>query len=306
MQCAKCKRPAVTFIRYSGRHLCDRHFNEFFEARVKAEVRRQGGLPSKRIIAVGVSGGKDSVVALHMIKKIAAGRPNLQIHAITVDEGIERYRPGSISVVRRNCKKLGIPLHIVKFKEIAGKTMDEIAKTKDGKERACAYCGVFRRLCLNTEARRIGASYLVTGHNLDDTAQSILMNFCRGDVSKLVRLGPHKNVQPGLIPRIEPLRAIPEKENALYAMLNGIEAHIAECPYSRSAQRNQYRAIINELELQSPGTRHAIVSSYDQILPALEGKFCTGEVGKCKNCGEPTSGIICMACEMRERWRKND
>ena len=304
MRCSKCKRPAVTFIRYSGRHLCDRHFNEFFEQRVKAEVRRQGGLPSKGIIAVAVSGGKDSVVTLHMINKIAAGRPNLQIHAITVDEGIEGYRPDSIPVVKRNCKKLGVPLHIVKFKKVAGKTMDEIAKTKDGEARACAYCGVFRRLCLNTAARQIGASHLVTGHNLDDTAQSVLMNFCRGDVSKLARLGPHKNVQPGLIPRLEPLRMIPEKENALYAMLNGIEAHIAECPYARSAQRNKYRAIINDLELQTPGTRHAIVSTYDQILPALEGKFHIGEVSKCKKCGEPASGEVCMACEMKERLGK--
>ncbi len=303
MRCSKCKRPAATFIRYSGRHLCEKHFNEFFESRVKAEVRRQGGLHSKGVIAVGVSGGKDSVVALHMIKKIAAGRPNLQIHAITVDEGIEGYRQESIPVVRRNCKKLGVTLHIVKFKEIAGKAMDEIAKTKDGKARACAYCGVFRRLCLNAAARQIGASHLVTGHNLDDTAQSILMNFCRGDVSKLARLGPHKNVQPGLIPRLEPLRSIPEKENALYAMLNGLEVHIAECPYARSAQRNKYRAIINELELHSPGTRHAIVSTYDQILPTLEKEFHVGEVSKCKKCGEPTSGKVCMACEMKERLK---
>jgi uncharacterized protein (TIGR00269 family) len=302
MQCSKCKKPAVTFIQYSGRHLCKQHFNDFFESRVKAEVRRQGGLPPKGIIAIGVSGGKDSVVALHMIKKIAAGRPNLQIHAITVDEGVEGYRPESIPVVERNCKLLGVPLHIVKFKEITGKTMDEIAKIDSDRE--CAYCGVFRRLCLNTEARRIGASYLVTGHNLDDTAQSILMNFCRGDVNKLARLGPHKTVQPGLIPRLEPLRAIPEKENALYAILNGLEVHIAECPYARSAQRNQFRAIINDMELQTPGTRHAIVSSYDQILPALEGKFSTGEAAKCKKCGEPTSGKVCMACEMKERLKK--
>ena len=68
--------------------------------------------------------------------------------------------------------------------------------------------------------KEVGAKYLATGHNLDDMAQSVMMNFVRGDVERLARLGPHNIVQPGMIPRINPLRTLPEKESLLYAMLS--------------------------------------------------------------------------------------
>src|SRR3989475_2579400 len=85
--------------------------------------------------------------------------------------------------------------------------------------------------------------YVATGLNLDDTAQSILMNVARGDVEKLARMGPHETRQPGLVPRIQPLRMIPEKEVYLYALLRGIEFHDATCPYAERAQRGRFRDI---------------------------------------------------------------
>ena len=58
---------------------------------------------------------------------------------------------------------------------------------------------------MNKAARDIDADVLATGHNLDDITQAILMNFTRGDIERLARLGPHSKVQPGLVPRILPL-----------------------------------------------------------------------------------------------------
>jgi len=105
-------------------------------------------------------------------------------------------------------------------------------------------------------------------------------------------------VQPGLIPRIQPLRMIPEKESLLYAMLAGIPFHNGICPYSDEALRNQYRSIIDQLETRSPGTKHSIISSYDQLLPMLSSSVRPAELGKCE-CGEPTLGERCKACELR-------
>ena len=56
--------------------------------------------------------------------------------------------------------------------------MDEIAKNDPGTI-PCTYCGVFRRKALNSKAKEIRADYLATGLNLDDTAQSVLMNFAK-------------------------------------------------------------------------------------------------------------------------------
>jgi uncharacterized protein (TIGR00269 family) len=296
-QCDRCKRDAVTFIRYSGAHLCKEHFTEFVEKRIKKEMRKQGEMHKDNVIALAVSGGKDSIVMMHMLHKILGDRKDLELHAITVDEGIAGYRPESVEKAKRNCKALDIPLHIIGFKDMVGTTMDEINELPI-QTTPCSYCGVFRRKCLNMKAKEIGATKLATGLNLDDTAQSILMNLARGDVAKLARLGPHERIQEGLVPRIQPLRVIPEKESYLYALLNKIEFHDGECPYSERALRGKYRDIINSLESDTPGTRHALLKSHDAISSALAKSFPPAQLNKCSECGEPTLSAMCKSCSM--------
>ena len=298
--CSKCSKSAVTFIRYNGTHLCRDHFIQYFEKRVKKDIKKQGRTEDNCKIGIAISGGKDSMVALHVTNDIFSKREKIDIIAITVNEGIKGYRDESISIASENCKKLGIEHHIVSFKDMVGKTMDEIASKHD-ELGECSYCGVFRRLCLNKKSKELGVDKLVTGHNLDDMAQSILMNFANGDVKKLARLGPHKKIQPGLIPRMFPLRVIPEKEVALYAILKNMEYHDGECPYSIRAYRGVFRDIIDDLEYRNPGTRHSILNSYDSIREILLDKFPPVGLNSCRECGEPTSQNICKACIFKGR-----
>jgi len=298
--CSKCKKPAITFIRYNGTHLCKDHFIQYVERRIKKDIKKQGKTENNCRIGIAISGGKDSTVALYVTHDIFSKRPNVDLIAITVDEGIQGYRDESIEIARRNCKKLGIEHHTVSFKDMVGKTMDDIAAKHD-ELGECSYCGVFRRLCLNKKSKELGIHKLVTGHNLDDMAQSILMNFVNGDAQKLARLGPHKKTQSGLVPRMLPLRVIPEKEVALYVIAKNIEYHDAECPYSTRALRGVFRDIIDDLEYKNPGTRHSILNSYDGIKNPLLDKYPLAELNKCSRCGEPTSQDICKACMLKEK-----
>ncbi|MDR3282420.1 MAG: TIGR00269 family protein [Candidatus Methanoplasma sp.] len=295
MKCDSCSKDAITLVRYNGSHLCADHFRNYFEKRVKREIRKQVDLHSGDVIAVAVSGGKDSMVTLHMLQSIFGSRKDIDIHAISIDEGIEGYRPPSLDIVREYCLKAGIRYHVRGFDEL-GVSMDAAAPVcrENG---PCTYCGVFRRKLMNDEARRIGARFLATGHNLDDMAQSVLMNFVRGDVDRLARLGPHTKVQPGLVPRFLPLRMIPEKESLLYAIASGIPFWDGECPYYGDALRNQYRKVIDELEDASPGTKFGIMSSYDSLRPLLSDG---GKSLHACECGEPTLGARCKACELRD------
>ncbi len=298
--CSKCSKSAVTFIRYNGTHLCRDHFIQYFERRVKKDIKKQGRTEDNCRMGIAISGGKDSIVALHVTNDIFSKREKIDLIALTVNEGIKGYRDESISIASENCKKLGIEHHVVSFKDMVGKTMDEIASKHD-ELGECSYCGVFRRLCLNKKSKELGVDKLVTGHNLDDMAQSILMNFANGDVKKLARLGPHKKIQPGLIPRMFPLRVIPEKEVALYAILKNMEYHDGECPYSIHAYRGVFRDIIDDLEYRNPGTRHSILNSYDSIREILLDKFPPVGLNSCRECGEPTSQNICKACIFKGR-----
>jgi len=298
--CLKCKKPAITFIRYSGAHLCKKHFIEFVERRVKKDIKKQGKTTDDITLGIALSGGKDSTVALYQMHEIFSKRPNLTLYAITVDEGIDGYRDKSLPIAQRNCKKLGIEHHIISFEDTIGKTMDEIASLHD-ELGECSYCGVFRRFCLNTKTKELGVNKLVTGHNLDDMAQSILMNFTNGDMQKLARLGPHTRIQPGLVPRLLPLRTIPEKEIMLYAIVKNIEFHNAECPYSMGALRGSYRKIIDTLEDNTPGTRHSILNSYESIKELLFEQYPAIKLNTCPTCGEPTSQRICKTCLLKKR-----
>jgi len=68
--CSRCKKPAITFIRYNGTHLCKNHFIEYFEKRVKKDIKKQGKTIKGIKIGVALSGGKDSTVVLHLIHDI--------------------------------------------------------------------------------------------------------------------------------------------------------------------------------------------------------------------------------------------
>jgi uncharacterized protein (TIGR00269 family) len=299
--CDQCKGQAVTFVRYSGAHLCKKHFNEFVKNRVKKEMRKQGKLPGNAIMAVAVSGGKDSLAMLHILSGIFENHKDLTLVAISIDEGIHPYRTESLEMARAACKKLGIEHRIMSFSERFGHSLDDIVKAEIPELLPCSYCGVFRRVCLNSLSKELNAGRLAVGHNLDDNAQSVLMNICKGDFNKLFRLGPHKIIKPGLVPRIMPLRTIPEKEIYLYTLLNGIEAYTGECPYADLAQRGLYRTVLNQLEYKSPGTRHAIINIYDQLYDGMEDKLSSVTMKGCSRCGEPATGDICKACQMLEK-----
>jgi len=297
MNCGTCGREAVTFIRYNGTYLCGEHFSRYVEKRVHREVRRQG--LRSGVVAVALSGGKDSLACLYLMHDIVSPHRDKELHAITVDEGIAGYRPHSLAVARKHCRLLNIPHHVISFQEEMGLTLDDISQMR-GQLGECTYCGVFRRQCLNAKAKEIGARTLVVGHNLDDVAQSILMNFVNNDLERMARMAPHAHVQPGLIPRLVPLRGIPEKEVTLYALLRGLEVLEDECPYAVRAARGAYRGILARLEDSNPGTRHSLLNSYLALEPCLRDLFPPARLQPCRSCGKPSSQDQCRACQLLE------
>lgn len=298
MKCSNCSKTAVTFLRYSGAHLCQEHFLDSVKHRVKREIRNQiaGTRPTK--LAIALSGGKDSTVVTILTKEILGQRRDLTLEAITIDEGIEGYRPPSLAFSRELCADLGIPQHIVSFKEAFGHSIDEVV-TLDPGSIPCSYCGVFRRTLLNRRAREIGADYLITGLNLDDTAQSVLMNVFRAEPFRLARIGPHEHVLPGMVPRLQPLRVIPEKEVYLYALLRGIRFHNDTCPNASRSMRSTVQEMVHVMEERSPGTRHSILSFADGLRPHLTPENKRGNLFRCQACGDPTSQTTCQACQLQ-------
>jgi uncharacterized protein (TIGR00269 family) len=306
MKCSICGATAVYEVKYNGSALCKNHFIEYVEKRVKREIRNQVDFNKKNVkISVAISGGKDSSATLFLLHRILSERRNLELTAFTVDEGIEGYRNTGLDKAEKLCKSLGIKHDIISYKENYGYTLDEIMKI-DKKTISCSHCGPMRRQLMNKISEYTGSDYVALGINLDDYAQSILMNVAKGDVARYARMAPHTYTREGLVPRILPLRKIPEKEVVLYAILNGIDFDSSWCPYYSMAQRNTFREIIERLEKETPGTKFAIVKFFDETRKAIKDNYDQENtvLNRCKICGAPTPGEICEVCMDMEQIKK--
>ncbi len=259
-------------------------------------------------IAVGVSGGKDSVGLLYILAKMEKRRPEARLVALTIDEGIHGYRDEALKIADENCQQLGVEHVTVSFKQLFGVTIDKISETlhnrPTGEPTVCAYCGVLRRRALNSTASKLGASKLATAHTLDDETQTVLMNLLNGDILRLAKEKPVTDeVHPRLVPRIKPFCRTPERESALYAFLKGIRFQNRPCPYAHDALRNDARFMINRLEEKHPGMKHTILGSIEQIRPALESLTNQQKLASCNRCGEATTGKVCRVCTMLDHLR---
>ena len=245
-------------------------------------------------VAVGLSGGKDSTVLLHSLVLLQKDLP-FEIVAVTINEGIENYREKTLEVAKRECENLGVEQVVLSFKDASGKTLDEIQE-KDT-DLPCTNCGVLRRYLLNKGAREAGANKLATGHNLDDLAQTVLLNVFRNEPSRLARLNDPIVEDEKFVRRIRPLMMTPEKEVAIYAFLKGIEIDRVDCPYAKYAFRGFLRETLNRAEEKYPGTKHKIAGTFLEIEDALRAKYMkNAELSYCRSCGDPTSNEICMYC----------
>lgn len=299
IKCSKCNNDAIIFQKYSGMHLCRKHFIEDVERKIKLTIRKHYSVKRNEIIAVGLSGGKDSSTTLYILHRIFGKRPDIELVGISVDEGIEGYRSETIESARQLTEKLGIR-HIVRsFREEYGTVMDEIAPQQREKG-TCSYCGVLRKSLLNKTALEIGATKLAIGHNLDDEAQTIMLNHLKGDVSRMVRLAPPKELE-GLVLRMKPLRHIPEKEVALYAYLHDLPLGSGSCPYAGEAMRREIRVMLNEFEVRHPGTKYALLSGFDKISGILGREFPQEGLSECSICGQACTTGVCQACKLLKK-----
>ena len=301
MQC--CPQKPVIMLP-SGESLCKGHFTEYFENKAFKTITKFSLIGKEEHIGIALSGGKDSITLLNILKKLQSRNPKIRLTALAINEGIHGYRDKTLATAKKACEKNGIPLHICSYEKEFGMPLDEMLRVLDVKP--CTICGIFRRYLLNKKSKELGFTKIATGHNLDDEAQSILMNQFRNDLSASARLGPISGVKEnsGFITRIKPLYLCTEKEVATYAFLNGLLDTFTECPNVSKSYRAQVRDMLNGFEAKFPGTKYGIVNSFLQMLPELKERFKNAEMSSCTECGEPASKDKCNACRFTERLEK--
>jgi len=267
-------------------------FNRKLREKVKKLIRDYNLIDEGELVAVALSGGKDSLLTLHILDDLREGF-GFDMVAISINEGIKGYREEGLEAARYNAKLLGVDLVEKSFIEEFNFSLDEIYGMFKS---PCIPCGVFRRHLLNKTARQLGADKIATGHNMDDEIQSFMMSLVRGDTRKFSKFGPKLEViHPRLIPRIKPLWNTTENETEKWAVLNNIRVHLGDCPYARLSLRSKIKNFLNDIESERPGTKKLIMQSFIKTFKIEQEEV---ELFECEVCGEPASMKTCKACEL--------
>ena len=265
--CALCEANRALIIRPKNHQkLCKGCFLTLFETEIHNTIIANSLFSPGERIAIGASGGKDSTVLASVLKTLNERfNYGLNLLLLSIDEGIKGYRDDSLETVKRNAVQYGMPLEIVGYDELYGWTMDQVV-SQIGKKGNCTYCGVFRRQALDRGAARLGIKHVVTGHNADDIAETVMMNLLRGDLPRLARATAIVTASAASdIKRSKPLKYAYEKEIVLYAHHKGLDYFTTECIYSPEAFRGSARTLIKSLERVRPSAILDVVRSGEDM-----------------------------------------
>ncbi|PVZ97065.1 hypothetical protein BB558_007000 [Smittium angustum] len=253
-------------------------------------------------VAIGASGGKDSTVLAYVLKLLNEKYDyGINLYLLSIDEGISGYRDDSLQTVKRNKMQYDMDLKILSYKDCYGWSMDEIVSAV-GQKNNCTFCGVFRRQALDRGALILGADHIVTGHNADDIAETILMNILRGDIGRLARCTEIMSGSDDLVKRSKPFKYTYEKEIVMYAYHKKLDYFATECTYSPNAYRGYARVFLKDLEAVRPSSILDIIYSGEQFLVKNAVKMPTQSV--CQECGYMSSNPLCKACVLLEGLNK--
>jgi len=292
--CTQCSNNAVLKRPKNGSKLCKECFYTSFEEEIHETIVANKLFTSGDTVAIGASGGKDSTVLAHVMKTLNARHEyGLNLILLSIDEGITGYRDDSLETVKRNKQQYDLPLKILSYKELYGWTMDDIV-SHIGRKNNCTFCGVFRRQALDRGATMVKANKIVTGHNADDIAETVLMNILRGDIARLRRCTLITTGEDSALPRCKPFKYTYEKEIVMYAYFKKLDYFSTECIYSPNAYRGHARTFLKDLEAIRPSSILDIIHS-GECMSVKDGVKMPTQ-GTCSKCGYISSMPLCKAC----------
>ena len=215
---------------------------------VRRCVDDYGMITDGETVAVGVSGGKDSVLTLAALAKLRDFHPaKFQVTAITIDSGT----PGmDFAPIARLCQELGVTYHLVPV------PIYEIVFTARQEKNPCSLCAKMRRGALSTELNRLGISKIALGHHYDDAVETLLMSlFWEGRISCFP---PVTYLDRTEVTQIRPLLYVQEREVRNAVARCGLPVVENPCPANGSTAREEMKELIAQLEPQFPNLKKKI------------------------------------------------
>lgn len=216
-------------------------------------------------ILLGVSGGKDSLSLLHILRHLQTYAPvKFDLGVITVDPEVEGFDPHRLCAYYES---LGVPYHYCEQP-----IMEEAKSRMDG-DSFCAYCSRMKRGIMYTTCRAQGYNVLALAQHLDDLAESLLLSLFHG--GKLLTMKAHYLNDAGDIRIIRPLAYCRETQTAAFAAAADLPVVPDSCPacFTKPTQRAYMKQLLAREERNIPhlfpNLLHAMRPLLDQAVPRV-------------------------------------
>ena len=202
-------------------------------------------------IAIGVSGGKDSLTLLETLAEMRRFYPKkYDIYAVTIDMGFEN---ADFSELLEFCRRIKVEFKLVKT-EIS-KIIFDVRKESN----PCSLCAKMRRGALHMAAQELGCNKVALGHHYDDAIETFMMNlFFEGRIGCF---SPVTYLSNRRLTLIRPLIYAQEKDVIYFTNKRTLPIYKNPCPEDRQTERENTKMLLAELEKNNKGLKHRIFTA---------------------------------------------
>lgn len=196
-------------------------------------------------IAVGISGGKDSLALLYALSGLRSFYPKkFQIIAVTADLGFGNF---DLTAIEKLCRDLNVEYHILKT-DIA-----QILKEKIHKGTYCAMCAKLRKGAINSFAKEKGCNKIAYAHHQDDMIETMMLSLLYE--GQFFSFAPVMHYKEAALTVIRPLIYIPEAD--IIGFRNKYELPCVKnpCPNDGITRREYVKNLVRQIQKENPGAK---------------------------------------------------
>lgn len=207
-------------------------------------------------IAVGISGGKDSLTLLYALSTLRRFYPHpFELHAVTVDLGFENLNLGKIEAL---CKELDVPYTIVPT-QIASIVFDQ-RKEKN----PCALCAKMRKGALNEAIRGAGCNKIAYAHHKDDVVETLMLSLIYE--GRFHTFSPVTFLDRMNLTVIRPLVYMKEADVIGFVHKHDVPVVKSPCPADGHTRREYVKQLLRQLNLENPGVKDRMFTAFQSGL----------------------------------------
>ncbi len=202
-------------------------------------------------IAVGISGGKDSLTLLYALAGLRRFYPKpFDLIAITVDLGYEKFHTEKIEAL---CKELDVPYHVVKT-DIARILFEERKESNP-----CSLCAKMRKGALNEAVKKLGCNKVAYAHHKDDIVETMILSLIFE--GRFHSFSPKSYLDRMDLTVIRPMMYVNEADVIGFQRKYDLPVEKSRCPVDGLTKRQYAKDLIHQLELDHPGAKQRMFTA---------------------------------------------